>query len=160
MAAERPFRLVGVAGTFDMLHKGHKALLRKAFEVGERVVVGLTTDEFAARMHKPHEVAPYKERLEELLVFIMREGQLHRTEVVAINDPYGPAAWDDGFEALVVSEETAPRAEEINALRARRGLKPLELVVIPMVKAENGRPISTTRIRAGEIDREGHLLRR
>jgi len=160
LAVKRPFKLVGVAGTFDMLHKGHEALLRKAFEVGERVVVGLTTDEFAARMHKPHEVAPYKERLEELLVFIMREGQLHRTEVLAINDPYGPAAWDAGFEALVVSEETAPRAEEINALRARRGLRPLELVVIPMVKAENGRPISTTRIRAGEIDREGHLLRR
>ena len=58
MAVKRPFKLVGVAGTFDMLHKGHKALLRKAFEVGERVVIGLTTDEFAARMHKPHEVAP------------------------------------------------------------------------------------------------------
>ena len=159
MAAERPFRLVGVAGTFDMLHRGHKALLRKAFEVGDLVIIGLTTDEFAAKM-KNHEVAPYKERLAELQAFLMEEGVLDRAEVVAINDPYGPAIWDGGFEALVVSEETAPRAEEINAIRARRGLKPLELVVIPMVKAENGKPISTTRIRAGEIDREGHLLRR
>ena len=158
--AGRRFRVVGVAGTFDMLHKGHKALLRKAFEVGELVVVGLTTDECVAEMDKPHEVAPYKERLEELLAFIRDEGNLHRTEVVAINDPYGPAIWDDGFEALVVSEETAPRAEEINALRAEAGLRPLELVVIPMVKAENGKPISTTRVRAGEIDREGRLLKR
>ena len=153
----KPFRLVGVAGTFDLLHKGHKALLRKAYEVGELVVIGLTTDEFAAGV-KLHDVAPYRERLEELLAFILHEGQIHRTEVVAINDPYGPALWDGGFEALIVSEETAPRAEELNRLRAERGLKPLELVVIPMVLAEDGEPISTTRIRAGEIDREGHLL--
>jgi len=160
LAGGKPFKLVGVAGTFDMLHKGHEALLRKAFEVGEKVVIGLTTDEFAVKMHKPHEVAPYKERLGELLAFIMREGQLHRTEVVALIDPYGPAAWDGGFEAIVVSEETAPRAKVLNALRAKRGLKPLELVVIPMVLAEDGKPISTTRIRAGEIDREGRLLKR
>lgn len=156
---DRPFRLVGVAGTFDMLHEGHKALLRKAYEVGEKVVIGLTTDEFVAEMGKPHEVAPYKERLEELLAFILHEGQIHRTEVVAINDPYGPALWDGGFEAIVVSEETAPKAEELNRLRAQRGLRPLKLVVIPMVLAEDGKPISTTRIRAGEIDRAGRLLK-
>ena len=156
---DKPFKLVGVAGTFDMLHKGHKALLRKAYEVGEKVVIGLTTDEFVAEMGKPHRVAPYKERLEELLAFILHEGQIHRTEVVAINDPYGPALWDGGFEAIVVSEETAPKAQELNRLRVKRGLEPLELIVIPMVLAEDGKPISTTRIRAGEIDREGHLLR-
>ena len=61
-------------------------------------------------------------------------------------------------EAIVVSEETAPKAEELNRLRAQRGLRPLELVVIPMVLAEDGKPISTTRIRAGEIDRAGRLL--
>ena len=153
------FRVVGVAGTFDMLHKGHKALLRKAFEVGDLVVIGLTTDEFVAEMGKPHEVASYRERLEELLAFICDEGNLHRVEVIAINDPFGPAIWDGGFEAIVVSEETAPRAEQLNALRARKGLRPLEVIVIPMVLAEDGKPISTTRIRAGEIDREGRLLK-
>jgi len=158
--AGRRFKVVGVAGTFDMLHKGHKALLRKAFEVGELVVIGLTTDEFVAEMGKPHEVAPYRERLEELLAFIRDEGNLHRVEVVAINDPYGPALWDGGYEAIVVSEETAPRARELNELRARRGLDPLKIIVIPMVLAEDGKPISTTRIRAGEIDREGRLLRK
>ena len=149
-----------MGGTFDMLHKGHKALLRKALEVGEHVIIGLTTDEFARSLGKPHEIAPYQERLAELMAFLMEEGVLHRAEVVALNDPYGPPAWNGCYEAIVVSEETEPGARVINELRARRGLKPLDVVVIPLVRAENGKPISTTRIRAGEIDREGRPLRR
>ena len=37
-----------VAGTFDVLHDGHKALLRRAFEVGDQVVVGITSDRMAS----------------------------------------------------------------------------------------------------------------
>ena len=36
-----------VAGTFDILHDGHKALLARAFEVGDTVVVGITSDRMA-----------------------------------------------------------------------------------------------------------------
>jgi pantetheine-phosphate adenylyltransferase len=60
------FKVVAVGGTFDELHKGHKALLLKAFEVGEQVLIGLCTDEFVAKMKKPHIVASYNERLAEL----------------------------------------------------------------------------------------------
>jgi pantetheine-phosphate adenylyltransferase len=51
-------------------------------------------------------------------------------------------------------------ANRINAERTRRGLKPLEIVVIDMVPSENHAPISTTRIRRGEIDREGKLIKK
>ena len=156
----KTFSLVAVGGTFDMLHEGHKALLRKAFEVGRRVVIGLTTDELVAQLGKAHDVAPYEERLWELLHFLIEERVLHRTQIVALNDPHGPAAWDEGLEAIVVSEETRGKAEEVNKLRMGRGLKPLDVVVVPLVLAEDGKPISTSRIRAGEVDREGRLLRR
>ena len=59
----------------------------------------------------------------------------------------------------MVSRETEPRAREINEKRKAMGLPPLHVVVIEMVPAENHVSISTTRIRWGEIDREGHLLR-
>ena len=43
------FKLVGVSGTFDKLHKGHRVLLSKALEIGEKVMVGLTSDEMCSR---------------------------------------------------------------------------------------------------------------
>jgi glycerol-3-phosphate cytidylyltransferase len=39
-------------GTFDILHVGHINLLRRARALGDRLVVGLSTDEFNAGKHK------------------------------------------------------------------------------------------------------------
>jgi glycerol-3-phosphate cytidylyltransferase len=39
-------------GTFDILHAGHINLLRRARELGDRLVVGLSTDEFNSGKHK------------------------------------------------------------------------------------------------------------
>jgi pantetheine-phosphate adenylyltransferase len=64
---------------------------------------------------------------------------------------------DEQLEAIVVSQETKPRAEEINKIRAQRGLKTLEIVEIPLVLAEDGTPISSMRVRYGEMDVHGKL---
>lgn len=39
-------------GTFDILHVGHINLLRRARALGDRLVVGLSTDEFNLGKHK------------------------------------------------------------------------------------------------------------
>lgn len=39
-------------GTFDLLHRGHIELLRRAREMGDFLVVGLSTDEFNALKDK------------------------------------------------------------------------------------------------------------
>lgn len=39
-------------GTYDLLHIGHINLLRRARELGDYLVVGLSTDEFNALKHK------------------------------------------------------------------------------------------------------------
>jgi glycerol-3-phosphate cytidylyltransferase len=41
-------RTILTYGTFDLFHPGHVALLRRAKELGTRLVVGLSTDEFNA----------------------------------------------------------------------------------------------------------------
>lgn len=156
----RKFKTVAVGGTFDELHKGHRALLMKAFESGEHVLIGLCSDKLVESLMKPHVTAPYKERLEELKEFLFRMGLLERAEILPLNDPFGVTLREGCVEALVVSRETEAMAHRINAERARRGLKPLEIVTIDMVPSENHAPISTTRIRNGEIDREGRLLKK
>jgi cytidyltransferase-like protein len=151
--------MVAVGGTFDELHRGHKVLLMKAFEVGGRVMIGLCTDEFAEKLGKPHVTAPYEERLRELKAFLSDLGLSGRAEIIPLNDPFGPTLAESLIEALVVSEETRPTALKINEKRRKAGLPPLKVVTINMVPAENCAPIYTTRIRKGEIDREGHLLK-
>jgi len=155
----KKFRKVAVGGTFDELHKGHKILLNKAFEVGERVLIGLCTDEFAGKLGKPHITAPYRARLNELKNFLETSDLINKAEIIPLEDPYGNTLTDKCIEALVVSQETEKVAILINQKRIEAKLLPLTIITISMVPAENYKPISTTMIRRGEIDREGHLLK-
>ena len=158
---EKKFRTVGLGGTFDELHKGHRALLIKAFDIGERVIIGVSSNRFARKMNKPHRTASYEQRARVLRDFLHDEGVLQRAEIIPIDDTYGGVLLSkDPVEALVVSRETEPVALKINEKRKEIGISPLEIVVINMVPSENHEAISTTRIRAGEIDREGHVLKR
>lgn len=48
-------------GTFDLLHVGHINILRRARELGDYLVVALSTDEFNAGKHKTS-YHPYEDR--------------------------------------------------------------------------------------------------
>jgi pantetheine-phosphate adenylyltransferase len=155
----KKYEKVAVGGTFDKLHRGHKALLSKAFEIGEKVVIGLSSDEFASKMGKPHKTASYAKRLKELETFLEKNCLAKRAKIVPLNDPYGLTISGKDLDALVVSKETESITDKINKIRIEAGLPPLKIISISMVPAENSNPISTTRIRSGEIDRNGHLLK-
>ncbi len=156
----KKFKKVAVGGTFDQLHRGHRILITEAFEIGERVAIGLTSDELVAKLSKPHITASYEERQEYLKAWLSELGWAERVEFVPLYDAFGSSINDPDIEALVVSEETKPTAEKINERRAKSGLPALEIFIVSMVPSENCGPISTTRIRRGEMDREGHLLKK
>lgn len=48
-------------GTFDLLHVGHVNLLRRARELGDTLLVGLSSDAFNAIKHK-HATQSYEDR--------------------------------------------------------------------------------------------------
>ena len=78
--------------------------------------------------------------------------------IVPLEDPYGTTIYDGDFEAIVVSEETEPTAVEINDIRISKGMRPLDIVVVSFVLAYDGTPISSTRIRRGEINQNGNVI--
>jgi glycerol-3-phosphate cytidylyltransferase len=50
-------------GTFDMFHVGHLRLLKRMSALGDRIIVGVSTDEFNARKGKKA-LIPFEERKE------------------------------------------------------------------------------------------------
>jgi len=143
-----------LGGTFDKMHLGHESLLRTAFSLSDEIIIGLTSD-IRAKINRSEEyINPYSERFESLNDFVSSNFKGHYS-IVELNDNWGPGVFDESLNAIIVSEETEKVATELNANRKLKGLKELEIEVIPLVLANDGRRISSTRIRNKEINIEG-----
>jgi len=148
---------VCIGGTFNPLHKGHKLLIDKAFEVAGKqgsVFIGITTGEI---VKGKQDIKPFEERKKAVEQYLYEKGFIERAIVKPITDKYGPSI-EEEFDAIVVSPETRKAAEKINEKRKQNGKKPLEIIQTPFVLAEDGCPISASRIRKHEIDEDGRLL--
>lgn len=155
--ARMGFKVVAVGGTFDYIHKGHRALLAKAFECGEKVIIGITTDNFLRKLGKIVHNS-YEDRVKRLREYLLTKYPSERFEIHPLDDYFGPGIYREEVEALVASAETAGRVELANKRRVKMGLKPLDVVVVDLVLAEDGKPISSSRIRGGKIDGEGRVM--
>ncbi|HSD04528.1 MAG TPA: pantetheine-phosphate adenylyltransferase [Nitrosopumilaceae archaeon] len=150
------FKAVALGGTFDVIHKGHLALLQKGFSISSKVIIGLTGDELAVKKGKKL-LHNYSQRLEALKSVIEKNFPNSHYEISRLDNDFGPAVLESEVDALVVSEETIEQGRVLNKLRHERHLSPVEVVTVPMVLAKDGKRISTTRIKNSEIDPEGNL---
>ena len=162
-----------LGGTFTPIHNGHRALLHAAFQTASHdgpgdghVVVGLTSSDLATRTRSDSDqgslLGSYEERWAALDEELDRLSRAYTAsyEITELTDTRGPAATDEGVDALIASPESKAqrRAHEINRQRIEEGLRPLEIHTAPFVVAEDGTRISSTRIRNGEIDVHGRVL--
>ena len=151
------FKLVALGGTFDIVHRGHLELLKGAFSISSKVIIGLTSDEFARKRGKDPE-HNYSQRYKKLEDVIKENFPNSKYEISKLDNDFGPAVLEKEVEALVVSDETAQKGTDLNNLRAQRHAPPVEVIVIPLTLAKDGTRISTTRIKKSEIDSDGNIL--
>ena len=150
--SNKRYSKVAVGGTFDKFHDGHKKLLSTAFELGNQIEIGVTSDAFGGLKG---DIDSCEERMNNLKLFFKDKSNFR---VVSLDDPFGTTIYEADFDAIVVSEETEPTAVKINEIRLSKGMNPLDIVVVSFVLAEDGNPISSTRIRSGEIDKNGLII--
>ena len=151
------FRLTALGGTFDIIHIGHIGLIGKAVSISEKIIIGLTSDEFISK-HGKKINNNFEQRFENLEKMIHENFPNRSFEIAKLDDDFGPAVIEGDVDALVVSEETRKKGDILNASRKERNLTPVEIITIPMKLASDGKRISSTRIRNSEIDSSGNIL--
>lgn len=145
-----------VGGTFDHFHAGHLSLLKKAFEIADRVTIGITTSDMYQHKYQAATIENYDKRHASLVHFLKENGWLEQATILPIKDKYGSILTDPTIEAIIVSPETEKAAGEIVQERQEKRLSAIEIIVVPFVKTQNGLIVSSENIRKGIIDREGN----
>jgi pantetheine-phosphate adenylyltransferase len=152
------YKLVVCGGTFDLFHAGHKSFIQDALASSEKVLLGITDDGYIQNFKNNLGVEDFQSRKFAVERFLSLIGASDRVQIVGINNAYEPYLETSiNYEAIIVTQQTEKAAIEINAKRLQNGIPQLEVVVSQMKKAQDGGIISSTRIRNGEINREGKL---
>jgi len=152
------YKLAIVGGTFDHFHKGHAALLSKAFAVADRVQVGVTDEKMAGKKPFPVMVEPFTKRRKSVTDYVSRKHYSGRCKITKIHDAFGSAAVWKKADAIVVTKDTSKGAFAINVSRRKAGLSKAQIILCHFTVAKDGRRISSASIRLGQMSRDGGVF--
>lgn len=141
-----------VGGSWDIFHSGHRYIFLKAYERGEKIDVGVSSDEMLREKLGKEPENSFQERKRNVKAFLKSLGK-EKVRTIELNGIYGNAV-EEG-DSLIVTPETERNGRKINAKRRELGREELELIKMEKLRALDGDIISSTRIRQGEIDADG-----
>ncbi|MDN5866054.1 MAG: pantetheine-phosphate adenylyltransferase [Candidatus Nitrosocosmicus sp.] len=155
----KKYDCVAMGGTFDILHVGHVELLKKSFEIGKFVIIGISSDNLVKEKLKKKINNSFEVRKHNLVKIIDSEvGSLHY-EITKLEDVFGPLMFSEKVDCMVASTETSYKGQRVNKIRTSMGLRAIDIVSVGLKLAQDGLPISSSRIRANEIDQFGKILK-
>jgi pantetheine-phosphate adenylyltransferase len=143
------YEKLGLGGTFDRLHHGHKLILDLASFYSKSIQVGLISEKYLRNSPKKLNefIESFDTRQEALKSYLKNR---NRTCVIVKLDSTGmdrEIASESDLLALLVSQETYLGALAINSERKSLNKSPLTIILSPIATSEGGRKISSTRIR-------------
>ncbi|MGQ4892608.1 MAG: pantetheine-phosphate adenylyltransferase [Candidatus Njordarchaeia archaeon] len=145
-----------VGGTFDRLHIAHKGLITLSTEISEHPHICIMSDTWIRSKSLSSFIEPYEVRYRNIVSFLRSTGNFHKSIISKIDDPYSYAL--DGkyakiLDSIVISneEKVVSRTMELNEMRLEKGLEPLTILKMPIIRDVKGKPYSSTRIREGDI---------
>ncbi|OGK15709.1 hypothetical protein A2774_00490 [Candidatus Roizmanbacteria bacterium RIFCSPHIGHO2_01_FULL_39_12c] len=155
----KQFNHLVYAGTFDRLHTGHKKMLDRAFELAEKVSIGITGEKIYNSKPLANLILTWQVRKGAVQQYLEEQKWLKRAGFFRLDDIYGPSIVDETIDSILVTDWTKANAEKINKVRTEHGMRTLRIIVDPLVRGDDGEVVTSERIRMGEIDREGKKYR-
>lgn len=151
----KKYHIIGLGGTFDHFHAGHKKFLKFASELSDILVIGVTNQNIAERKTFSQSIESFAERSNSIVNFCT--SHKIQFELIELSDSVGSTVTDNRIEALAVTTETEIGGDQINRVREKSGLAKLPLHVCDLLTAADGQALHSDRIRAGECDRKGFI---
>lgn len=147
-----------IGGTFDKLHYGHQAFISAAFNIAKHVHVCIMSDEGVkkwGRKEYSDKIDGYDVRLHHVLNYLKAYDLIYHAIICSINDPFSYAVKGETakkLDSILVSMDklVLERTMKLNEMRVKRSLSPLHIFRMPLLVDKEGKPFSSTRIRAGE----------
>lgn len=149
----KQYRAIGMGGTFDHFHSGHRHFLDFAAALADTLVVGITTPELSTHKVSAEQIESFEQRQKSVEEYLTQNNIAH--EIFRLNDVYGPTLQAGKVDAIAVTEQTVSGGAVINAQRSTLGLPELPVHVCSLLHDLSGELISSTRVRRGKINRAG-----
>ncbi len=152
--SKKSYPLVALGGTFDRFHLGHIQFLNFAWNLGEKLCLGITCQNLTQNKQFAQTIQSYQIREKAVKKYCQTE-QIE-ADFYQLTDSYGPTI-DPNLKlgALVVTDDTINGAEAINKKRQELNLEPVPIHLCPLLRDKTQQIISSERIRAGQIDQTG-----
>jgi len=152
------YQLIACGGTFDFFHAGHKAFLEDVLSKSEKILLGVTSDLYVKSFKDGNQIKSFELRKNTIEDFLESIRAKDRATIIPIDDFYGTLLTNKfNPQAIAVTTETKEMAQEINQKRKEKNLPELAIVLLSIKFADDGKILSATRIRNGEINRDGRL---
>jgi pantetheine-phosphate adenylyltransferase len=141
-----------VGGTFEFFHIGHQKLIDSCLSNCDILEIWVLSEKIARQ--KDSRISSWKERCELIKQELSHE-QNSRITFHELLDDFGIAISHEKADKIFCTTETLSTCQLINKKRIENGLIPLSIVIVQHALSEDGGIISSSRIRDGEINRDG-----